>query len=178
MYLVANYKINELIQQREDYNWKLAQIGREIDDLRQYGESIAGSTDLFGSLFTTPGSMYGRHLYYMNYSSAYAEAQANQQMNNISQLPQHMEQIQKYQNDPQALANYMNSIKNYFVQQAKQQFARHESLNIHNREKALLNQQKHYQDSLTSIEKQITWYQGQADSGAESIFNSGGKGRG
>lgn len=172
MYLVAQYKMNELIRQQEDYKWKIAQISAEINDLRQYAENIADTDNLFNSLFTTPSSMYGRQLAYMNGSSVFAEGQANAQMSLLQQNPLYQEEMQKYQNNPQAFAARQNAIMNYYRQQARAQFAKHESRLLHEREKNLLNRKSHLEQNLKTTETLMSNMDKELQNGAQSLFGS------
>jgi len=173
MYLVAQYKLNELMRQQEDYKWKLAQITGEIRDLTTYAENIADSDNLFGSLFTTPASMYGRQLAYMNGSSIFSETQMNEQMSRLQQNPWYQEEMQKYQDQPAAWNARYQQMQNYFRQQARAQFAKYESRLLHEKEKTLENRKAHIEQSLSAIEKQIGNMQKEISSGSESLFGGG-----
>ncbi len=172
MFLVAHWKINDLISKKADYEYQLTQITQEIEDLKTYAENIADSGVSIGEMLSTPGSMYGRQMGYMNASSQYSQISAMNQMQQLMQTPYYQQMMAKQ--DAQVQQYYQQAMYKSFYDQSMQQFAKYEAKLIHEKEKVLERKKTQIAGNLDICKTQIQNYEQRAKEGQQRLFGGNG----
>lgn len=144
-------RINTLIHQKYDIQYRLAKIAKRISDLESYSAMVGKGSISIGDLLNSPASMSQRTLMYLSGASNYA----NQYMQQNAPYYQQMYAQQMGQVNPQQAQQMQLWIQRMLWQQARDRYSEMETANLHAEEKKL-NLEKDRLEALNStIEQEL-----------------------
>ena len=171
MILSSSFRINQLIQQKNDYKHRLQAITMELQDLSAYGRNIADGRMSIGEILRTPTSMYNRNMAYMSAANYYGDIAANQQMMQLTQSPLYIAEMGKQNAAVQQ--NMANLMRERFKQAAVQQFAKYEASMLKEKETAMELEKETLKEEIAAIEEQLKSAKQERDQSTKEFFGSG-----
>lgn len=79
-FLIFSFRRQQIIDQKSRINMRLMQLQQKQFELQTYAANIADGSVSINDLLTTPSSLFGRMMQFMQYSNAYAAQGAQQKM--------------------------------------------------------------------------------------------------
>ena len=154
MILASSWRISQLIQQRNEYQHRLATLTMELNDLKRYGESIADGAISIGELLRSPASMYKRSMAYLTFADAYSQQVANAQMQQLTNSPYYIQMMRGQ--TAEAQRQYAMMLEQQFKKSAAQQFSKFEVGMIHEKEAQIEQEKQSLTEDLEAIKGQLT----------------------
>ena len=154
MLLTGRLRLRQLVRERNDKQYRLMQMNREISDLQKYAQNIADGKITMNEMFNTPVSVFNRQLMFMNMSAQYSQMSAFNMMNMMQTNPFYQQMMAQSQNAMYQQA-YQSMMYNNFYTQGQKQFAQYEADLLKEKQTLLQEERDSIKLDIAAIEAEM-----------------------
>lgn len=158
MSLLASHALKlNLIERKNEINYKILKLDQKLSDLQRYSSSIGDENISMFDMMNLPSSVTARAMAFMNYShnGALRGAQMNLQMMG-PQIQAQMQQMQQMaQADANAMAQYQQWMFMNLYKQELSKYQKHEAKLLNEQEKEIQKEKASLTTELQIITQQM-----------------------